>query len=220
MQCSLSPSRLPALHIGCRPLEHYTECTECPNAVPLGKTFRSAGLFAAVPECHRNSSNGKDHMAENTTRRNINSKSSCLMTRSSLRRGTQKALRRDHRQSYWNLAVGHCAGQPSPYDQLLVLHTSRSLTAKGPEVLSAVLQVVQGVHVQQGPLVPVHDPLLYRLVQWYADLREWQEYPVQGVPAHAAVSAWHPVSRRSGPLAVPFPRTSLSAVFFFLCTMR
>ena len=64
MQCSLSPSHVPTFHIGCRPSKHYTECTECPNAMPLGRTFRSAWLFAAVPKSHKNSSNGKDHMAE------------------------------------------------------------------------------------------------------------------------------------------------------------
>ena len=64
MPCSLSPSALPTLHISCRPSEHYTKCTECPNAVPLGRTCRSTGLFVAVPQSHQNSSNGKDHMAE------------------------------------------------------------------------------------------------------------------------------------------------------------
>ena len=64
MQCSLSPSPVPTLHIGCKPSQHYTHCIECPNAVPLGRIFRSAGLFAAVPTSHKNSSNGKDHVAE------------------------------------------------------------------------------------------------------------------------------------------------------------
>ena len=40
--------------------------TECLNAVPLSRTFRSAGLFAAVPQSLKNSSNGKDHMAGKT----------------------------------------------------------------------------------------------------------------------------------------------------------
>ena len=49
MQCSLSPSSVPTLHIGCRPSEHYTECTNCPNAVALGRTSRSAGCLR---RCH------------------------------------------------------------------------------------------------------------------------------------------------------------------------
>ena len=49
MQRRLSPSPVPVLHVGYRPSEHYTECTECPNAVPFGRTFRSAGLIAEVP---------------------------------------------------------------------------------------------------------------------------------------------------------------------------
>ena len=64
MQCRRTPSPVPTLHIGCRPLENYTECTECPNAVLLGRIFRSARLFAAVSQSHKNSSNGKDSMAE------------------------------------------------------------------------------------------------------------------------------------------------------------
>ena len=86
------------------------------------------------------------------------------MTRSTLRRCTPKPMQRGHCQSRRNLAVGHCVAQCSPHDQLLVLHASRSLTAS-PQVPSTLLQVLQGVQVQQGPLVPVYDHLLHQLVQ-------------------------------------------------------
>ena len=64
MQCSLSRSPVPTLHIGCRPSQHYTKCTDIPDAVSLPMTFTSAELFAAVPQSQKNSSNGRGHMAE------------------------------------------------------------------------------------------------------------------------------------------------------------
>ena len=50
MQCSLSPYPVPTLHIGCRASDHYSDCNEYPNVVPLGRMFRSAGLIAEVPQ--------------------------------------------------------------------------------------------------------------------------------------------------------------------------
>ena len=49
-QCSPSPSPVPTLHIGCSPSEHYIGCTERPDAVPLGRTSRSAWLVAEAPQ--------------------------------------------------------------------------------------------------------------------------------------------------------------------------
>ena len=80
----LTPYPVTTVHIGCRPSKLYTGCTECPNAVPLGSTFKSAGLFAAVLQSDKNSLNGKDHIAQKKTR-NSNYKKSCLMTLSSWR---------------------------------------------------------------------------------------------------------------------------------------
>ena len=82
-----------------------------------------------------------------------------------VRRKLSKVSLLPQSQADKNLAVAYCAGQLSPHDQLLVLHASGPLTVNWREVSFAVLQVLQWIQLQQGPLILTPDHLLHRLVQ-------------------------------------------------------